>query len=497
MSYSHHERLSIADASFLDLENANAHMHIGSVAIFDAEPLTAEHGGIDIDRILVFINAALRRNVRFQQKIAFVPILGHPVWIDDESFHLNYHVRHSCLPAPGDIRRLKRLAGRIMSQKLDRGKPLWELWLVEGLEGGRFALISKIHRCLTHNGAGIDLLSAIMGSDPDYEARPVGDWIPRPASSARRLIADELRRRASLPVRALNAAGRVLADPGDKLDLAREAVVGLGQVAATGLKPASETPFNAALGPHRRLDWTRFDLETATQVNARLGGEVDDVALATVAGAARRFLHGRGIRPEDLDCRVIVSSNVHNDVHNDAHDDTERGDFGARISSLLARLPIDEPDPIKRLQRVVDLRQGRGRSTKGRAGDALAQVGDWTFGGVMAQLARLGLWNRTANFAVTNVPGPQVPIYMLGAPLLEAYAIVPLMADQALGITLFSCTGGLHGGFNSDWDALPDLHAFVEAIQLEFEELSKVAAAVPISVGKGPKKGTRARKRTK
>jgi diacylglycerol O-acyltransferase len=493
MSYSHHERLSIADASFLDLENANAHMHIGSVAIFDAGPLTAEHGGIDIDRILVFVNAALRRNVRFQQKIAFVPVLGHPVWIDDDSFHLNYHVRHSCLPAPGDIRRLKRLAGRIMSQKLDRGKPLWELWLVEGLEGGRFALISKIHRCLTHNGAGIDLLSAIMGSKPDYEARPVGDWIPRPASSARRLIADELWRRASLPVRALNAAGRALVAPGDKLNLAREAVVGLSQVAATGLKPASETPFNATLGPHRRLDWARFDLETARQVNTRVGGEIDDVALATVAGATRRFLHGRGIRPEDLDFRVIVSTNVQDDVQ----DDTERGDFGARISSLLARLPIDEPDPLTRLRRVVDARQGLDHSARGRTGDALAQVGDWTFGGVMAQLARLGLWNRTANFAVTNVPGPQVPIYMLGARLLEAYAIVPLMADQALGITLFSCADALHWGFNSDWDALPDLHAFVEAIQLEFEELSKAAAAVPIPVGESRKKGTRTRKRPK
>jgi len=336
-----------------------------------------------------------------------------------------------------------------------------------------------------------------MGSNPNYEARPVGDWIPRPASSTRRLIADELRRRASLPVRALNAAGRALADPGDKLNLAREAVVGLSQVAATGLKPASETPFNATLGPHRRLDWARFDLETARQVNTRVGGEIDDVALATVAGATRRFLHGRGIRPEDLDFRVIASTNVQNDVQDDVQDDTERGDFGARISSLLTRLPIDEPDPLTRLRRVVDARQGLDHSARGRTGDALAQVGDWTFGGVMAQLARLGLWNRTANFAVTNVPGPQVPIYMLGAPMLEAYAIVPLMADQALGITLFSCTDGLHWGFNSDWDALPDLHAFVEAIQVEFEELSKAAAAVPIPVGESRKKGTRARKRPK
>lgn len=489
MSYSYHERLSAMDASILEIERPNAHTHVGSIAIFDAGPLTTEHGGIDFDRIQAFTSAALRRNVRFQQKIIRVPGLGHPVWIDDDAFNLNYHVRHSCLPAPGDIRRLKRLAGRIMSQKLDYGKPLWELWFVEGIEEGRFAVISKIHHCLAEGIAGVGLLSTLLGSDPNHKPKRVGTWIPRPASPPHRLVLDEIARRAALPVKALRAAGHVLTGPRQGLDLARRALRGLNQAATTGLKSASETPFKAALGPHRRLDWLRFDLDAAREVKTRLGGELDDVVLATVAGTVRRFLQGRGIRPEDLEFQVIAPVNLRGDA--------ESGELAHRVSTLLTRLPIDEPDPRKRVQRVAETTQALKSSGQGQGAEALAQIADWTFNGLAAQLAQLGLWSRAANLVVANVTGPEMPIYMLGAPLLEFYPIVPLMSDQALSIALFSCSGGLHWGFNSDWDALPDLHAFVEALRVEFEELQKAAAATtPISAAKPRKKASRKRKQS-
>jgi WS/DGAT/MGAT family acyltransferase len=218
MSYFHYDRLSAMDAAFLELEVANAHMHVGWVGVFEAEPLATEEGGIDIDRIRDFAEAALRRNVRFRQKLAYVPALGDPVWIDDDKFNLNYHLRHACLPAPGNVRLLKRLAGRIMSQQLDRGKPLWEIWFVEGMEGNRLGVIAKVHHCLAQGIAEIDLLSAMMGSDPKYRPKPGGRWIPRRPPSGRRLLVGELWRRAQLPLSMLRIGRRAGGDAEPRLE---------------------------------------------------------------------------------------------------------------------------------------------------------------------------------------------------------------------------------------------------------------------------------------
>jgi WS/DGAT/MGAT family acyltransferase len=468
MSYSHYDRFSSMDATFLDLEDGNAHMHIGSIGIFDAGPLTAEGGGLDFDRIFEFAGAALQKNVRFQQKIAEVPVLKQPVWVDDDKFNLRYHVRHTCLPAPGSERLLKRLVGRIMSEELDRGKPLWELWFVEGVEEDRFAVVSKIHRSLADDVSGIDLLSAFLDPDPDHRAKPTGAWMPRPAPSSRRLFLDELTRRASIPLSLLRAGARAVSVPRRTLSTLRDAAIGLGQAAKASLVPASETPFNSPLGPHRRFDWARVEIGEMREVEKRFGGTFDDVVLAVAAGAVRRLFIGRGLRVDDLDFRALVPVSLRRDG--------ERGALGDRASTLLAPLPLDEPDPGRRLQRVVETLREFEESKQREGGEMIAEIADQTFNGLMVQFARFGLRNRAANLVIANVPGPPKPVYLLGARMREIYPVVSLGNDQTLGVALISYAGGLYWGFNSDWDVLPDLHDLVEAVHSEFEELRRVIA---------------------
>lgn len=468
MAYSYYERLSATDATFLDLEDASSHMHIGSVGVFDAGPVTRAGGGLDMERMLSLSDVALQKNPRFRQKIARIPRLDRPVWVDDDRFNLNYHVRHTALPAPGEERQLKRLAGRIMSQQLDRGKPLWEMWFVEGLEGNRFAVISKIHHCLADGISGVDLLSGLMGPDPDHVAREPAKWTPRPAPSPGQLLRDELSRRISAPLSLLRGRERL---PGALGDAAR----GLGETLSAGMSQATPTPLNGELGPHRRFDWSSIEIDAVKRVRKRLGGTLNDVVLATVTGAVRTFLRARGLRVEELDFRTLVPVSVR------AAD--EHGTLGNRISTLMARLPLDEADPAKRLARVIETTRDLKGGSQALGGETLAKVADLVFPEFMTMYARLALRGLAANMVVTNVPGPQVPIYMLGARMLEVFPVVPLGPKQALGVALFSYDGRLFWGFNSDWEAVPDLHDFVDAIDKEFAELGKLADDSPVRIG--------------
>jgi WS/DGAT/MGAT family acyltransferase len=439
-------------------------MHIGSVAIFEAAPLMKEGEGLDIDRVLEFSDAALQKNPRFRQRIATIPGLQHPVWIDDEKFNLAYHVRHVALPAPGDERRLKRLAGRIMSQQLDRGKPLWELWFVEGVEGGRFAVISKVHHAMADGIAGADLFSALTGPDPDYVPEARGRWIPRPAPSGRKLLLDEVSRRAVAPL-ALMRGGCGIGDLS-----VREALTGVREAVSSGFSSrASESPLNTAIGPHRRFDWARFDLSAVEQVRGRLGGTLDDVVLATVAGAVRAFLRGRGIRVEDIDFRAVLPAG--------RRADESRAGLGGRGSGLLARLPLDEPDPSTRLRRVIETTSEVDDSKQALGGAAIRDFADSLVPDLVAQLARIAARSSGANMVVANLPGPSRRVYLLGTPLLAVYPLVPLAPTHTLGVALFSYAGSLYWGFNSDWDELPDLHDFVDAIRDEFQALEEAAGS--------------------
>jgi WS/DGAT/MGAT family acyltransferase len=463
MAQAHSERLSAMDQSFLAMEDGRAHMHIGSVSVYDGEPLRADDGAIDLDRVLSFTEAQLHKFPRFRQRLEWVPGFAQPVWVDDDRFNLHFHVRHTALPPPGDVRQLKRLAGRILSQEFDRAKPLWENWFVDGLADGRFAVISKLHHCMADGISGVAMGNLLVGTDPDYEPPPVEEWVPRRAPSRPRLVVDEMGHRVTAPLRLLrsNRPGR----EGSGASLR----TGMGGLVGNAFRTGSATPLNVEVGPHRRFDWTSLPFADVRAVGKRAGGTVNDVVLAVATGALRAFLRHRGMTVDDLDFRAVVPVSMRTDVDSSA--------VGNRVSELIVHLPLAETDPWKRLLSVVDLTGELKASGQSGAGDLLNQAVDLLPAQLLAALFRLASRSTVANIIMTNVPGPRVPVYMLGARQLETYPVVPLMGNQAVGIALMSYDTGLFWGFNADWDAVPDLHELVEHVEAGFAELD--AAAPP------------------
>lgn len=465
-----YERLTALDRFFVDIESYNTHMHVAAVMLFESAPLANSDGGIDVDRIRNYIASRLHLIPRYRQKLAHVPLTGQPVWVDDERLNLHYHVRHTALPRPGDLRQLKRLAARIMSQKLDRGKPLWEVWFVEGLEDGSCAMISKTHHCMIDGVSGVDLMTVLLSLEPDPSVHDVPSWTPRPAPGAARLLGDEVLRRVTQPLDLVRAGGNLVGDPAGACEKASDAMLGLQQALGAGFTGASPTPLNRPIGGHRRFDWLTLDLQDVKAVKRALGGTVNDVVLATVAGAVARFLEFRGIsskQQRELDFRVFCPVSV--------RDPSERGTLGNRISGIIASLPIGDADATTRLSRVRETTEQLKSSRQALGAEVLAAVSEWTLPTLLSLAARLSTRSRAYNLVVTNVPGPQLPLHLLGSRMIAPFPLVPLFNNQALGIALFSYDGRLCWGFNADWDLVPDLHDFVNAISQSFEELRRAA----------------------
>jgi diacylglycerol O-acyltransferase / wax synthase len=472
MAYSHFERLSALDDSFLEIENGTSHMHIGAVAVFEGGPLTTHDGGVDIERVRALVEAGLHRFPRYRQRLEPTPAFGQPVWVDDRRFNLAYHVRHTHLPRPGDDRQLKRLAGRLMSQELDRGKPLWEMWVVEGLEHGHFAIVTKAHHCMIDGVGSVELTGSVMRPTPDPDPsleEPPPRWMPRPVPSPSELLLAELGRRLRAPFVAASAAARALAEPRAALSAARDTVTGLSRAVGAGFSPASPTPFNVEIGPHRRFDWTVTDLESLKGTRTQYGGTVNDVVLAVLAGALGRFFYRRGVETAHMDFRVMVPVN--------ARDAATRLDAGNRVAMMVVRLPIEERDPARRLELTIAETRRAKASQQARGMLALEELSDWTFTSVLSAFAQLTTLSRPYNLVVTNVPGPAFPVYVSGCRMTACYPLVPLFANQALGVALFSYDGRLHWGFNADWDAVPDLHELVEAVERELGIMASLGTA--------------------
>jgi WS/DGAT/MGAT family acyltransferase len=469
VAYSYYERLSALDATFLEIESEGVHMHVGALAIFAGGGLRAPEGGLDFERIRALAEPALRRTPRFRQRLARIPFFGRPVWVDDPAFAVDYHLRFTALPEPGDERQLKRMAGRIFSQKLDLQRSPWELWFIEGLAGGRFAVLSKIHHCMIDGVSGADLLAGFMAASEDEAgAGAAPRRIPRPAPGPAQLLADELARRAALPFKAAGAGLRLALHPVRGFDEASHAARAIGSALFATLGSASNTPLNAAVGPYRRFDWTRMDLPRLRELKTRLGATLNDVALALVAGALRRFLERRGVSPDELDFRAMLPVSVRSP--------DQRGRLGNRVAFLIAQLPVDEADPRRRVERVIETTRRLKASDVVRGGELLEELGDWTLTNLVARLSRLAATTRSYNMVVTNVPGPAGRLELLGARLEEVYPLVPLFSNQGLGIALFSYESSLFWGFNADWDAVPDLHELVDEVQQELEVLGKLEA---------------------
>jgi diacylglycerol O-acyltransferase len=434
-----YDRLSALDNSFLLFEDGCSHMHVASTAIFESGPLATRDGGLDIERIRDFVAARLHRIPRYRQKLAWIPIENQPVWVDDERFNLAYHVRHTSLPRPGDERQLKRLSARIASQQLDRGKPLWEVWFVEGLEDGRFAMISKVHHCMVDGVSGVDLLEVLLDPSPDAPCEEAPLFIPRGVPRPLELLRDEVLDRVTAP---LQVAARLVRDPAGVASDVVESVKAIGETLLAGLELPSETPLNQPIGPYRRFDWLTMDLDRVKGVKNNFGGSLNDVVLATVAGGVRRFLMRRRVDPRPIKFRVMVPVSV--------RARSERGTLGNKVAAWMAELPIGEPDAARRYALVRETTARLKHSKQALGAEILTRVTDWTPSTLLALGARLAHRGLPFNLVVTNVPGPQVPLYLLGARMVEIYPLVPLFARLGLGVALFSYAGRLHWGFNAD-----------------------------------------------
>lgn len=488
MPETNYDRLSFLDNSFLIMETPTSPMHVAGTATCEAGPLRTADGGIDIDKIRAYVASRLHLIPRYRQRLVHVPVENHAVWIDDEHFNIHYHVRHIALPKPGDERQLKRLAARVMAQHLDRQKPLWEIWILEGLANpAHFVMISKIHHCMVDGVSSVDLLKVLLKPEPTDAFEPPPQWIPRPAPSRWELATDALARYARLPLEIARSFPRSLQEARDPDSGIRAGLNALRQTLSTGMRGVSDTPLNQRIGPHRRLDWLTMDLDTVKGVKQRLGGTLNDVVLATVAGALRRFLQRRGVDVAPLDFRVMAPVSVRNEQ--------DRGTLGNRVSAWMVPMPLGEPDPIRRLGKIRETTEHLKLSKHALSAAVLTQVGEWTPSTLLSLGARLATRVLPFNLVVTNVPGPQQLLYMLGAKMVDNFGFLPLIDSLCLGVVLFSYAGKLCWGFTGEWDLLPDLHDFVGDIEASFRELSDASERMEIRVV--PRKAAHTRGRTR
>jgi WS/DGAT/MGAT family acyltransferase len=463
MAQAHGDRLTAVDASFLAQEGANSHMHVGAVTIFSGPPPK-------YDDFVGHIRSRLHLVPRYRQRLTFPPLeTGRPMWVDDASFNLEYHVRHTALPEPGSEQQLRALAARIFSQQLDRSKPLWEFWLVQGLEGNRFALIAKTHHALVDGVSGVDLSTVIFDLQPTPAEVPHEDepWQPRREPSSLELAARGIRGLIKTPLELTAKAAGAATRPTETLDQLKEAAEGLGELVWAGLNPAPDAPLNVPIGPHRRYLWVRNDLAQLKEIKNTFGGTVNDVVLTVVAGGLRKWLRSRGVRTEGLELRALVPVSI--------RAEHEHGALGNRIAVMRGPLPVYIEDPVARLRVVKQAMDGLKESKQAVGAEVLTSVQQFAPPTILAQASRLNFSTRLFNLIVTNVPGPQFPLYVLGRELEDLFPVAFLPENHALAVAIMSYNGGLDFGLLADYDAVPDLDALGEMFESSLAELLTAA----------------------
>jgi diacylglycerol O-acyltransferase len=457
------DRLTGLDTSFLHLEDATSHMHVASVMIFEGPPPP-------YDELLEAFERRLPLVPRYRQRLALVPLgQGRPKWVDDPHLNLRYHVRSAALPSPGSENQLKDLAGRAFSQQLDRDKPLWEVWLVEGLEGDRFAVLSKTHHALVDGISGVDIISVLFDTSPE-PAAPTGPgdrWLPRPLPSSAQLLGEALVERATLPGEITRSVRALLRGPRRILEGVRDAAVGVGAMAWAGLNPAPSSPYNRQIGPHRRFTWVRAELSDLKAIKDELGGTVNDVVLATVAGALGKHLRRRGQNTDGLELKAMVPVSVRQDV--------ERGGLGNRVAAMMAPLPVWCQEPVARLDIVRDELSDLKSGGQAVGAQVLTELSGFAPPTIMGQASRLMSRQRFFNLVVTNVPGPQFPLYLLGRRMLDPFPMVPLASGQAVGVALLSYDGRINFGLVGDFDLMWDLDDLAVDLEDSLAELAREA----------------------
>jgi len=458
-----HERLSPLDSSFLAIEDGVSHMHIASIGIFEGP--APRYGDL-----VAMVAGKLRLVPRYRQVIERVPgDLGRPVWVDDPHFNIEYHVRHTALPEPGGEEEVRKLVGRIMSQQLDRAKPLWEIWMVDGLEGGRWALASKTHHCMVDGVSGTELLSVIMDLTPEVLPSEPVEWEPQPHPSQLGLAMTAVIDMVKSPYEQFRAARSAFRLPRNAV---RELwAVGRGMSAMLGaVRPTPPSSLNGPIGPHRSWAWASTSVEDVRAVRREHGGTFNDVVLACITAGFRELLLSRG-ESADRVVRTMVPVSVR--PRSDQGLAVGDGVLANKVSAMFAELPVYEAEPLRCLQIVTEQMAGLKDSQEALAGEALTSLSGFAPPMLLALGGRIATKGsqRNINTVTTNVPGPQVPLYVLGRRMLQAFPFVPLGAQMRVTVAIFSYDGQVNFGVTGDYDAAPDVVILCAGIEKGLADL--------------------------
>jgi WS/DGAT/MGAT family acyltransferase len=488
------ERMTSADVAFLHRETRTSPQHVGGLAIFAPRP-----GGFEYDRLVRLLEERISLAPRYRQKVRTVPgHLAHPLWLDDPNFDITYHVRRSALPRPGTDEQLLEFCARIQSRLLDRSRPLWEMYLVEGLTDGRVAVVTKTHEAMVDERRGIDLMHVILDAAPEPRRTVEALWMPAPEPSSVDLLRAALvdvARRPTVLADTVREAIRDVRTTAAKVEALTGGVASLARAVAHRPKPS---PLSAELGEQRRIAVARTRLADYRTVRSAFGGTVNDVVLAVVAGALRGWLLGRAapLRPAST-VRALVPMSVadpadpagpgetaarNQGVRHPALQQRDSGVLAARVRPLLVDLPVGEGDPVLRLAQLRYAMASHAASGRAVGADRIAELGGFAPPTLHALGARAtaGLTRRMFNLVVTNVPGPQLPLYASGARMSEMFPILPLAPGQAMSVALSSYDGGMFYGVNGDRDAVPDLQTVAELIEESLAELVAAAGTEPV-----------------
>lgn len=451
-----YERLSPQDCSFLYMEQPAVPMHVGSVAVI-------EDPGLDLEEICEHIDRRLALVPRFRRKLMWVPYhQGRPVWVDDAHFDVRYHVRHAGLPHPAGERELLTTAARILSTHLDRKRPLWEIWVLD-LPDNRKALLQKTHHSLIDGISGVDVATVLLDLTPDAPPTEKSAWEPVPAPTKTDLLRQTLLERAAEPAEILRTFRAATRRPRQALQNAIETGRSIVAFGRSGLAAAPHTSLNVPIGAFRRFEVVRSDLDAVKAVKRQYGCTVNDVVLAIVTAGLRAILTSRGDDVTDLSMRTLVPMSV--------RPDSERMTLGNKVSGMFAHLPVGEPDPRERLRLIHEELTELKNSNDVVGADAIMRAADFAPPTLLSLAGRAMAGTSTINLTVTNVPGPQFPLYFRGARMLEAFPYVPLVDKTDVGVAVLSYDGQLNFGITGDWDTVPDLGIMAEGIEKALAEL--------------------------
>lgn len=460
-----HQRLSTLDASFLYLERPSVHMHVAGLAILD--PATRPGARLRYADLVRLIEQRIHLVPRFRQKVVFPPFgAGRPVWVDDAGFDIGFHLRRAALPSPGGRQELADFVQRVQSRPLDRSKPLWEMYLVEGLEDDYVAVLSKSHHAMIDGISGMDIATVMFDFAPDPAVVRAPAWTPEPEPSGAELFVGAVADQLSHPLQsAVAGATRMVRAPRDALDQAGRVLGGMGALLSRGMAPAG--PFNRPVGPNRRFAMAEVPVDDAKAVKNALGGTVNDVVLAAVTGALRRLLRHRRQKVTGVRLRAMVPVST--------RDGSRSMALGNQVSMFFVDLPVGTPDPARRLRQIAAATEHLKSSHQAVAATAIMGTAQWAPPTLHGLAARLLARQRVANLVVSNVPGPQVPLYLDGARLLAAFPVMPLGETLGLSVAVTSLSGVMGFGFTADWDSAPDIDVLASGLLEAVDDLKKAA----------------------